>query len=189
MRRRAGGRAGRRAGFPSALSAFSALSVLIGCQTATTRPGFLPVPGSPTAEVRLLVPRATEVLAEALRSDSIPLKRVVEIDGVIESEWFSVPGYAVAGGRPLGPGIVRVRAWVDVGKPGHSIYTLETVYRVFADPSRDPRELEQPVSETHPASLKVKKVLETLLTEYGEPVVKADSAARAKPDTALTIDN
>ena len=163
MRRRAGGRAGRRAGFPSALSAFSALSVLIGCQTATTRPGFLPVPGSPTAEVRLLVPRATEVLAEALRSDSIPLKRVVEIDGMIESEWFSVPG--------------------------HSIYTLETVYRVFADPSRDPREQEQPVSETHPARLKVKKVLETLLTEYGEPVVKADSAARAKPDTALTIDN
>lgn len=169
--------------------ALSALSALLGCQTATTRPGFLPVPGSPTAEVRLLVPQATEVLAEALRNDSIPLRRVEAIDGLIESEWFRVPGYAVASGRPLGPGVVRVRAWVDVGKPGHSIYTLETVYRVFADPSRDPRELEQPVAETHPARLKVKKVLETLLTEYGEPVVKADSAARAKPDTALTLDH
>ncbi len=187
MRRRTGGRAGRRAVFPSALSAFSALSALIGCQTATTRPGFLPVPGSPTAEVRLLVPQATEVLAEALRTDSIPLKRVEAIDGLIESEWFSVPGYAVATGRPLGPEIVRVRAWVDVGKPGHSIYTLETVYRVLADPSRDPRELEQPVADAHPARLKVKKVLEMLLTEYGEPVVKADSAARPVRDTTPAI--
>ena len=152
------------------------------CQTATTRPGYGPLPGSPTAEVRLTQARATSVLAEALRADSIPVKRVEEIDGLIESDWFAVPGFQVTGDRPLGPGIVQVRAWVDVGKAGHSVYTIETVYRVYADPSRPARELEEAVAATHPARVKVGKVLEGLVKQYGEP--PPPPAPILPPDTA-----
>lgn len=171
------------------------LVLVSGCQTATTRPGYGPLPGSPTAEVRLTQARATSVLAEALRTDSIPVKRVEEIDGLIESDWFAVPGYQISRDRPLGPGIVLVRAWVDVGKAGHSVYTIETVYRVYADPSRPSREMEEAVGATHPARVKVGKVLEGLVKQYGEPpppppapILPPDSArvdTTAKRDTTL----
>lgn len=159
--------------------------LLTSCQTATTRPGFGPVPGSPTAEVRLLQARATQVLAEALRADSIPIRRVEELDGIIESEWFTVPGYQITRDRPLGPGTVMVRAWVDVGKPGHSVYFIETVYRVYADPSRPARELEEAVSLNHPARVKVGKVLEGLVKDYGEP---PPPPPPAPPDTVRRVD-
>jgi hypothetical protein len=160
-----------------------AVVLAAACQTTTTRPGYGPLPGSPTAEVRLTQARATTVLAEALKADSIPVKRIEEIDGLIESDWFAVPGYQVSRDRPLGPGIVLVRAWVDVGKAGHSVYVIETVYRVYADPSRPARELEEAVGANHPARVKVGKVLEGLVKQYGEPppappppIVPPDSA-------------
>ena len=177
------------------------LLLVSACQTATNRPGYGPMPGSPTAEVRLMQAQATTVLAEALRADSIPVSRVEELDGLIESAWFVVPGYQVSRDRPLGPGIVLVRAWVDVGKAGHSVYTIETVYRVFADPSRPARELEEPVAATHPARVKIGKVLEGLVKQYGEPpptpAMPRDTArvdTTAKRDTtlvprSLTIDS
>jgi len=172
------------------LLGFTAILLFVGCQTTSTRPGFGPLPGSATAEVELFQGRATQILAEALRADSIPVARVVEIDGVIESDWFAVPGYQVVQSRALGPGTVRVRAWVDIGKPGYSVYTIETVYRVYADPSRQERELEQPVAETHPARVKVAKLLERLVERYGEPVVKPDTGAKAPAvDTTFSIDD
>lgn len=161
--------------------------LITGCQTATTRPGFGPLPGAPTAEVRLLQARATQILAEALRADSIPLRRVEERDGIIESNWFEVPGYQVTRNRPLGPGIVMVRGWIDVGKAGHSVYIVETVYRVYADPSRPARELEEPVALNHPARVKIGKVLEALVKEYGEPPPPPPPPI-APPDTAQQVD-
>lgn len=164
------------------------LALATACQTATTRPGYGPMPGSPTAEVRLMQGQATTVLAEALRADSIPVKRVEELDGLIESDWFVVPGYQVSRDRPLGPGIVLVRAWVDVGKAGHSVYIIETVYRVFADPSRPARELEEPVAATHPARVKIGKVLEGLVKQYGEPPPAPTLRDTARVDTTAKRD-
>jgi hypothetical protein len=161
--------------------------LFLGCQTTTTRPGFNPLPGAPTAEVRLLQARATQILADALRADSIPLRRVEERDGIIESDWFEVPGYQVTRERPLGPGIVMVRGWIDVGKAGHSVYVIETVYRVYADPSRPARELEEPVALNHPARVKVAKVLEELVKQYGEPPPPPPPPV-APPDTAPRAD-
>lgn len=161
--------------------------LLAACQASTTRPEFGPLPGPATAELHLAVPEATRVLAAALASDSVPLRRTVERDGVIESEWFEVPGYGVATRRTLGPDVVRVRAWVDPGKPGHSLVTLEAAYRVYADPSRAPREQEQPVAGTHPARVKVVKLLERLIELHGDPAdqpASARPARRAPADTA-----
>jgi len=108
---------------------------------------------------------------------------VHEGDGVIVSEWIDVPGYAVNTGRALGPGTVRVRAWVDLGVINQadtaSVYTVEAAYRVFADPSREERELEQPVADTHPARLKVARLLKRLVREYGDGPSVPDSTAPA----------
>jgi len=154
---------------------------LVACQATTTRPTFAPLPGSVTAEVHLGPAEATRTLAEALVADSITLRFVHESDGVIVSEWIDVPGYSVNTGRALGPGSVRVRAWVDLGvitqADTASVYTIETAYRVFADPSRDERELEQPVADTHPARLKTARLLDRLVREYGDAPAPPDSTA------------
>jgi hypothetical protein len=175
----------------------SILAILLStCQAYTTRPGFAPVPEAATGEVRLEVPAATKALADALRADSIPVARVVERDGVVESSWFEVPGFKATTMRPLGPSVVRVRGWVDVGRSGHSLYTVEAIYRVYADPSRPSRELEASLPEGHPAQVHVHSAMRKLLQQYGSPEdVKADSIAQrlrqaqlrkpeaAKPDT------
>ena len=144
---------------------------LAACQASTTRPTFGPLPGAATGEVHLGPEEATKVLAEALTTDSIALHFVHEGDGVIVSEWLDVPGYQKSNGRGLGPGTVRVRAWVDMGvitqADTASVYTVETAYRVYADPSREERETEQPVAETHPARIKIAKLLERIVKEHG----------------------
>jgi len=165
--------------------------LLVGCQATTTRPTFAPMPGAATAEVHLGPAEATRVLAGALQSDSIALRFVHEGDGVIVSEWLEVPGYQRTMGRALGPGSIRVRAWVDRGvitqADTASVYTIETAYRVFADPSREERELEQPVADNHPARVKVARLLDRLVKLYGDPapVGPADSVKVPVPGGGL----
>ena len=174
--RRADGRTG---GF------FLVVLLLTACQASTTRPTFGPLPGAATGEVHLGPAEATKTLAEALTADSIQLKFVHESDGVIVSEWLDVPGYQRASGRALGPGTVRVRAWVDLGVVSQgdtaSVYTVETAYRVYADPSRDERELEQPVADTHPVRVKVVRLLDRLVKQYGGVSAVADSTRPPMP--------
>jgi len=172
---------GGRADGPTGWAARLGLLLLAACQATTTRPTFAPLPGAITGEVHLGPAEATRTLAEAFQADSIALRFVHESDGVIVSEWLDVPGYVVNPGRALGPGSVRVRAWVDLGvitqADTASVYTVETAYRVFADPSREERELEQPVAETHPARVKVARLLDRLMREYGDLPALPDSAA------------
>src|SRR6476661_9791689 len=68
----------------------------LGCFLTTTRPGFDPLLGAPTAELRMPAADATERLAEALRNDSIPVARVEARDGYLETAWFDG-----ATGRPI----------------------------------------------------------------------------------------
>ena len=155
---------------------------LTACQASTTRPTFGPLPGAVTGEIHLGPEEATRTLAAALTADSIELHFVHEGDGVIVSEWLDVPGYQKSDGRGLGPGTVRVRAWVDMGvitqADTASVYTVETAYRVYADPSREERETEQPVAETHPARVKIVKLLERISKLYGGGPAPADSVLR-----------
>jgi hypothetical protein len=148
------------------------------CQATTTRPTFGPAPGALSAQLRLDPPEALETILGAFQADSIRLMRVETRDGYFDSGWLVSPVLTPAGGRPVGPGYVRIRGWVDLGKPYHSRYTVETVYRVYLDPSREDRELEAPVAETHPARLRVRSVLTGILKQYGDPEdVTADSVA------------
>jgi len=164
-----------------------AAAVLQACQASTTRPGFMPMPEEPSYEVRLSVPEATRLLAAAM-ADSFPLKQVEERDGYLETEWFSVPGFTPVKGRVLNSAVDKIRGWIDPGPPFHSVITVEIVYRYGDDPSRDPREFEQPVHDTHTARQMMLGILKGLTDRYGdttgEVVLFGSDSLRVKPDTA-----
>ena len=159
------------------------------CQPNTTRPSFTPLPEAAGTEIRLSVPEATRRLAEALRADSIPVQKVRVRDGYIETNWFrATSGRVVQGRRPIGPGIVRVRAWADPARPGSAQVTVETLYRPLLDPSLPDRELEREVARDHPVAVKVEAVLRRLVDRFGgapgpqvepEPARPADESIEA----------
>lgn len=161
--------------------------LLVGCQASTRRPTFAPLPEASSVEVRLEVPQATRLFAEGLRGDSFPVRKVEERDGYLETEWFAFPGWQPVKGRLLGPPWDKVRAWIDPGRPQHSVITVEVAYRLFADPSRDPRELERHVGETHTVRGRAIAVMQRLVERYGGDTASAASPAKppapVKPDT------
>jgi hypothetical protein len=130
-------------------------------------------------EIRLRVPEATRRLSEALQADSITLARVRIRDGYIETAWVDSATGLPTSRRPIGTGVVRLRAWADPGRPGHTLLTVETVYRPRADPSLPARERERQVPRDHPAAVKVERVLEAMLKRHGGPPPSA--AAQPAP--------
>jgi hypothetical protein len=155
----------------------------MACQPNTTRPSFLPVPEAAGTEVRLAVPQATQHLAEALKADSIPVRKVQVRDGYLETGWFATASRRPTAARQaIGPGVVRVRAWADPARPGSSQLTVETIYRPLRDPSLPDRELEREVRPDHPVALKVVAVLQGLVQRYGGPPPEEEQPAEAPPD-------
>jgi hypothetical protein len=159
----------------------------LGCFLYTTRPGFEPLLGAPSAEVRLAPSAATERLAEALRNDSIPVSRIERRDGYLETSWFDATTGRPAGRSPLGTSIVRVRGWVDPGRIGHSDLRVEVAYRAVRDPSVPERELERAPPADHPVMVRVKAVLDSLEKRFGDPrpapVVPDTGTPRAPTDS------
>jgi hypothetical protein len=150
------------------------------CRPNTTRPPFTPLPEAAGTEVRLPVRDATRRLAELLRADSVPLRRVSTLDGYMESGWFDVRTRRPSGNRrAIGPGFVRIRAWADPSRPGSSQLTVETLYRPLVDPSLPERELEREVPRNHPIAVKVEAALRQMVTQYGgaPAATEADGAA------------
>jgi hypothetical protein len=142
----------------------------VACQPNTTRPPFTPLPEAAGIEVRLPVREATRRFAEALRADSLPVRRVALRDGYIETSWFNATTRrATRGRRPIGPNVVRIRAWADPARPGSSQLTVETLYRPLADPSLPERELEKEVARNHPVAVRVEAALRKLVERYGGP--------------------
>lgn len=140
----------------------------VACQPNTTRPSFTPLPEAAVTEIRLPVRDATRRLAEALRADSVPIRRVAIRDGYIETPWFNATTRRpIRGRRPLGPNAVRIRAWADPARPGSSSLTVETLYRPLADPSLPERELEREVARTHPIAKRVEATLRQLVQRFG----------------------
>lgn len=142
---------------------------MAACQPATTRPPFAPLPEAAGSELRLSVPEATRRLAEALRADSIPVRRVERRDGYLESPWFDAATGRPTSRRPVGPGIVRVRGWADPARPGSTQLTVETLYRPLIDASLPERELEREVRRDHRVARKVDSALVRLVQRYGTP--------------------
>lgn len=163
----------------------AAVALLAACRPNTTRPAITPYPEAAGVEIRLRPPEATRRLAEALQADSITPARVRLRDGYIETAWLDSATGRPTTRRPIGTGVVRIRAWADPGRPGSSVLTVETLYRPLADPSLPERELERQVPRTHPMAVKVERVLEALLKRHGgpSPPAAAQQPTRA-PDRA-----
>jgi hypothetical protein len=152
-----------------------------------------------TAQIELGIPEATRVLSEALAKDSISLRTIREADGFLDSGWLDAGTLEPTGARPLGPAVVRVRAWVNPDKEFWSELVVEATYRPLDDPSRPERELDVTLPEDHPLQRKIAGALRALVEKYGDaealralapPVpltTRPDSAkkdsTRAKPDS------
>ena len=155
-------------------------ALLAACRPNTTRPAITPYPEAAGVEIRLRPPEATRRLAEALLADSLPPSRVRLRDGYLETAWLDSATGQPTARRPLGTGVVRLRAWADPGRPAHTVLTVETLYRPLADPSLPQRELERQVPRTHPTAVKVERILEALFkTHGGPPPPTAEQPARA----------
>jgi hypothetical protein len=142
------------------------LSLAGGCQPYTPRPYFPPVTGAARAEIFLDVPMATTVLSEILTTDSLPVTRIEKRDGYIETAWFDATSKAPTQARRLGPEVVRVRAWIDPARRGHSWITVETVYRPLADPALDQRDLDTQVPPDHVIGKRMTEVVTELAKLY-----------------------
>jgi hypothetical protein len=164
-------------------AAVIAAALLAGCRPDTTRPSFTPLPEAAATEIRLPAQEATRQLAEVLRADSLPPSRVRIRDAYLETAWLDSATGRPTTRRPIGTGVVRIRAWADPGRPGTSVITVETLYRPLADPSLPERELEHQVPRGHPVALKVERALEALLKRYGGPPrTEAKPAVPARPE-------
>jgi hypothetical protein len=164
-------------------SFWAALALAIGCQPNTGRPVFSPLPESAGTEIRLSPREATRQLADALRADSLPVRKVLLRDAYLETGWFD-PKTGRLRSQSLGPDVVRVRAWADPARPGSTVLSVETAYRPLADPSLPERELERQVARKHPVAVKVDSVLQRLVRRFGgppPPPVPAQNPAPAPP--------
>jgi len=158
------------------------IALLAACSPATRRPAFAPMPEARRGELELDVPAATDSLAKVLIAAGIPVSRVAPRDGYLETPWFDTATGRPASGRPLGPGRVRVRAWVTPSRYRYSELTVETVFRPFADPSAAPRDLEESVAYAHPVRQRVRTALASLgaraTTEEPDALTLAERRAR-----------
>ena len=141
----------------------------LACQPSTNRPAVVPRPEAVGQELRLSRREATRRLAAALRADTIPVRQVELRDGYLESPWFDARTGRPTSRRPVGSGVVKVRAWADPARPGSSRLTVETLYQPLADPSLPSRELEQVVPSNHRVAKKVTAVLAKMAERYGAP--------------------
>lgn len=140
----------------------------VGCNPNSLRPPQLePVRDAVRLEVRLPPDAATQELADQLVIDSIPATVVAPQDGYVETPWFEAATGRATGRRPLGPEVVRLRAWIDPGAPHHSHVVVELVYRPLADPSLPQRELDVQVPPDHPAGVRLQRAVDRIMARYG----------------------
>lgn len=143
-------------------AALALAAASLACDPASTRPVLTPMPEAQHAETRNVPAKAIDLLARALQADSIPIRRIERRDTWLDSGWFDATTLAPVGRSAIGVQAVRVRAWVDRGRPKYSDLTVEAVYRGAVDPSQPSREEERPLPKDHPVMARIKRVLEAL---------------------------
>jgi hypothetical protein len=151
--------------------------VFAACFPSTSRPPFMPVPSAPVFEVELSIPEATRSLAVALAADSIPVRRTEPKDGWLETDWFDATTLKPTSRRRLGQNVVKLRAFIDPSRPKYSNITIETVYRLLADPSRPERELDQQLPPTSPVLGRVVLLATKMVRDFGGAVDTAATPA------------
>jgi hypothetical protein len=141
---------------------------LLSCQASTNRPPYDALPSAALAEVELDIPSATRILAEALRADSLPVSKIEERDGFLDSGWFDAGSLTPTSRMPVGTDVVRIRAWATPTKFRFVELQIETVYRPLVDPSRPERDLEIIVPPDHAVQRRVNGVIRRLLEQHGD---------------------
>jgi hypothetical protein len=164
------------------------VGVSLACQPNTGRPVFGPLPESAATEIRLTPREATRQLADALRADSVPVRKLLLRDAYLETGWFDEKTGRLRS-NPMARGAVRVRAWADPARPGSSVLSVETVYRPLADPSLPERELERQVPAKNPVAVKVDSVLQGMVKRFGGPPLPAPAPAPASAPAAEAPDD
>lgn len=141
-----------------------------------------------TAQVELGIPEATRVLSEELAKDSITIATIREADGFLDSGWLDARTLEPTDARPLGPGVVRVRAWVNPDKDFWSELVVEAIWRPMDDPSRPARELDVSLPEDHPLQRRIAGALRSLVERYGDAealrALAPPAPITARPDSA-----
>jgi hypothetical protein len=155
----------RRTGYRRLAGSALALS-LAACNPNTDRPAITPSPGALTVMVGRDPTEAIGLLAQRFKDDTVPVARVEGLDAYLESPWIDSLGRETHA-RPIGPNVIRLRAWADPAKTGASILTVELSWRPYDDPSVPPRELDRDVSASLPIARRVKSVMDGLKKDYG----------------------
>jgi hypothetical protein len=112
--------------------------LIAACTPATIRPAFTPYPEALHAVLNARPARVAQEAQEWLTAQGTPVARVSPLDGFLETRWHEVKDSTGAHMR------TKIRVWADPDVPGRSRVTVEGVYRPIEDPSRMPRDLEQP---------------------------------------------
>lgn len=106
------------------------LLLITACTPVTTRPGFAPYPEALHAVINAPPARVTTEAQAWLAAESVAVRFASARDAFLETAELA--------------GTAKIRLWADPDVPGKSRVTVEAVYRPFLDPSRTPRDLEQP---------------------------------------------
>lgn len=126
------------------------------------QPGFPPMPEARQGQIELDPQEATKKLAEAMTAAGLPVDEVATREGFVSTAWYDTTTKKEVGGRALGAGDVRIRAWVMPWRYGWSEITMEAVYRPLADPSLPERELERSVRYDHPARVAIREIMQQM---------------------------
>jgi len=151
---------------------------VLGCDPASTRPAFLPLP---QADTLLLKGRPGQVAGEAaswLTAQGITIERWSEKDSYVETAWYDTTAKRATRGEGDLDRLrtsVKLRCWADSGPPGQTRVTVELVYRPFYDPSQPPRDREVPLMEKGGARAIVDSLLGALKKRLGVPGAERDS--------------
>ena len=157
---------GRASSLVARLS-FLGCCLMVACDPGTTRPDVLPLPQSQQVEVVLDRAQAITHLRDVLVADSFPIARFDARDAWLEGPWVDHLTRRPVSPHRLGSGVVRLRAWAEPARPGNSTLIVELAWRVTADPSVPPRDLERPVAPDDSISVWLKGVLAAVDSEVG----------------------
>jgi hypothetical protein len=156
-------------------SAFRVWSVLAlgGCNPATTRPAFLPLPEAPVAYLDVRPDRVTTELTEWLEAQGLQIARSHPRDGYVETWWYDpITRRSFRTERDV-PNLVRsfrIRCWADPDVIGASRVSVEAVYRPRYDPSRTSRDLEVLAPEGHAGHDIAQRLIEEMQRKLGVPL-------------------
>lgn len=148
------------------------LLLLIGCNPATMRPDFHPLPQAPTAQLAARRERVIPILDTLVKAESLRVKRISTIDGYLETDWFDLRTHRSYRDDRAVPDLahtVKLRCWADPYTPNQTTLTIEAVYRPRYDPSRVERQLEVFVPLEHGGHALVDSLLKRARERLGSP--------------------